>query len=230
MKITKTILAVMMIMASLTTIAQYKKASFLEKDGRTYELGITGHFMSKPLSAAPGVFFNYGLEKEKNQFFWMDFEFILPSKFSTVAKNIFSMDNIVLAGKTKLGFAYRYNFGYYLIDKNVETNKILPYLTAGLGFKVGGGGVSLKESEYQGTNFGPVEFPVILGLNAGAGAVFRITNKIGIRIAGGYAYQIDTDRLNGDDGTDGNAILFNTYRSHPYASFAIRFTSSEKDD
>ena len=230
MTITKKIIAGIIMLASLPTFAQYKKASFLEKEGRTYELGAAGHFMSKPLSATPGIFFNYGLEKEKNTFYWMDFEFILPSKFSTIAQNTNTLQNVVLAGKTKLGFAYRYNYGYYLTDKNEETNKILPYVTAGLGFKLGGGGVSLKASEYNDTNFGPAEFPVILGLNAGAGAIFRITNKIGIRVAGGYAYQIDTDKLNGDSGIEGNAIIFQTYRSHPYVSFSLRFTSSEKDD
>jgi hypothetical protein len=219
----RNIFLVAFITIGLAANAQYKKAGFLNKEGRTYEIGVAGHFMAKPRSMAPGIFLNYGKENENNLFGWMDFEFILPSKFSATTKT----NPVTIVGKTKLAFAYRYNYGYYLVNKNKDENKILPYITGGLGFKLGGGGVTTTQ-DYSNTSFVTPDFPVVLGLNAGAGAVFRITKTLGVRFAGGYAFQIDTDKLGDNQDSGGYPDgYYSSYVSHPYATLSLRLTLND---
>ncbi len=97
--------------------AQYKKASFLNKSGRTYDLGFAGRFLSGGGGTVPGIYYSYGRDKGKRIFHWFDLEVLLPTRFTynTVDKN--NAETVVtVSGKSKLGIVYRYNFAYYLTD------------------------------------------------------------------------------------------------------------------
>jgi opacity protein-like surface antigen len=218
----KKIFFAVMITAGFTAQAQYKKANFLNKDGRTYELGGMGHFMSSPRSAQPGLFYSYGRETDKNIFYWLDLEVTLPSKLS-VAETDHDGVPLTIVGKSKPGFIYRYNVGYYLVDKTGD-RKILPYLTAGLSLKIGGTGVK-TDQDLSNTEFNTEDFAVGVGLNGGAGVMFKISDQFQIRLAAGYNYEYYPKE---DDGQF-SEFPYQSYVSHPYASIGFRMKIRNKN-
>jgi hypothetical protein len=71
--------AVAILLAYSSTQAQYKKASFLNKSGRTYDLGFASHFLSGGGGTVPGIYYSYGRDKGKRTFHWFDLELLLYS-------------------------------------------------------------------------------------------------------------------------------------------------------
>ncbi len=203
--------------------AQYKKASFLNKNGRTYELGSTGHLISKPRAFTPEFFFSYGRETEGRKFYWVDLGITAPAVFATTATDEYTSFPVPVTGRTKLGFGYGYNLGYYLIDKNNDKNKILPYLAAGLGMHISSGVTT--DQDVSNTYFDSKQYAVSIGLNGGAGVLFKISEKFGVRAAGGYSYQYNPHPPKGY----GEDKQYDAFVSAPYATLALRikFNSEE---
>jgi hypothetical protein len=229
MKITKIMLAVTMIMASYTTIAQYKKASVLEKDGRTYELGLAGHFMNKGRSATQGIYLGIGKETNKKLFFWYDLELLLPAKFKTTGIEYLSQAVQPITGKTKLGFILRYNWGYFLTDNNKEDGKIFPFLTFGLNYKLGGGlTLDAANANVGYENFAAPEFSGSAGLNLGGGSIFNLSKNFSIKLTGGYNYQLPKSIFESSSG-GGTNIEYADFISHPYATVSVRFKIVKED-
>ncbi len=206
--------------------AQYKKASFLEKDGRTYELGLTSHIMSKPRSAQQGIHFGLGRETEKRLFSWYDLELLLPSNVKTTGIEYYTKKSEVITGKTKMGFILRYDWGYFLLDNTKDENKILPFITVGLNYKLGGG-LKLDAANINQTyeDFYLSEFSGNIGFNGGAGAIFKFTEKIGARLTVGYNKQLSGNIFSSTRGSTSPSVdnTFETFVSHPYVTLAVRF-------
>ncbi|HPH83876.1 MAG TPA: hypothetical protein PLC48_00400 [Ferruginibacter sp.] len=210
---------------SLSVEAQYKKASFLTRGGRTYDLGFSGHFISDGKSNVPGIYYSYGSDKGKRFFQWNDLELLLPTKFEYQTRDVNLLTPVTVTGKSKLGLAFRYNVGFYLLNPKNEKNKLKPFLTIGLNVLALGGSAKPVSVEYNpdltnGVEKYPGETTFSFGGNVGAGAIFTLSDKFGIKLAGGYNLQSQVEPSKYDDSYDS----FNVYGSHPYVNLGVRFT------
>lgn len=207
--------------------AQYKKASFLNKSGRTYDLGGTAHLLSEGRSMTPGFFYSYGKDKGKRLFHWFDLELLLPIKADFTTTDRTSKETVNVTAKSGVSLIYRYNLGCYLLNTSEEAVKLKPFVTAGVNLLLSGGFAKewTTNPEYADTpeTLAPRSFGY--GANAGIGLMYNITEKFGLKAAAGYNYQSYVD----DKTTwDGGKPYF-LYNSHPYVSVGVRFTM-ESDD
>jgi hypothetical protein len=211
------------LLACTSTHAQYKKASFLNKSGRTYDLGFTGHFLSGGRGTAPGIYYSYGRDKGKKIFHWFDLEVLLPATFKY---NTFDKANpataVTVNGKSKLGLAYRYNFAYYLADAENTESKLKPFAAAGINFFILGGGAG--DYEYTpaiaDAEKVPDYNPFSYGCNAGLGTIYTLSEKIGIKVTAGYNLQ---GRFTAQKYTSNENSYYKVLSSHPYFGVGIRF-------
>lgn len=207
--------------------AQYKKASFLTRSGRTYDLGFTGRFLSNGTGTMPGIYYSYGRDKGKTLFHWFDLEVMLPTSFNYSTYDMGSFPGKVnVSGKTKLGIAYRYNLAGYLISPQSES-KVKPFATLGINIMVAGGTAKASSYKTDPEYADPQEIPPFegfsCGANGGLGAIYNINQKIGLKLIGGYNYQ---DILSSFEVSEGYK-KHNVFGSHPYVSFGVRFTMDE---
>lgn len=204
--------------------AQYKKASFLNKSGRTYDLGGMGHFLSGGAGTFPGIYYSYGRDQGKRTFHWFDLEVILPTKVSI---NTVQSDNpsipVTVNYKSRAAFIYRYNFAYYLNNPENSESKLKPFVTAGVNFLLTSvepmtyetkpsGSNPAKSANFDGSSF---------GVNAGVGGIYALTENFGIKFTAGYNLQFK-NKSSEYVPTDGTTV-FNVYASHPYVGLGIRF-------
>lgn len=212
------------ILACSNVQAQYKKASFLNKSGRTYDVGFAGRFLSDGGGAMPGIYYSYGRDKGKHVFHWFDLELLLPTKFKY---NTVDLDDatvpVTVSGKSRLSLLYRYNFAYYIINTENTESKIRPFVTAGINFLIAGG--SAKTYDYTPEETSPLKIPAYgnnfsYGANAGIGGIYAISEKIGIKLMAGYNWQ---GQLSPDFNNNYGQILYKTYSNHPYVSAGVRF-------
>ncbi len=233
----KRLIAILILVCSIhQTYAQYKKASFFNKSGRTYELATNFHFLGKSNATLVGIQYSFGRDKGSQRFFhWGDLELLLGSKFSyttpTVGLDESQPTEVKVSGKTPIGLIYRYNAGFYLNDITKEDNKILPFLTGGYNIVILGSSLKsykidpdvsedyLKERP-NGTVFS-------LGINLGAGAVYKINKTMGIKLAAGYDLQYNIS--SNDDSGDSETKIFKYYSSHPYVTLGLRFRIESED-
>jgi hypothetical protein len=214
-------IAILLICSSVN--AQYKKASFLNKSGRTYDLGFAGRFVSGRGSTVPGIYYSYGRDKGKKIFHWFDMELLLPTsfKYNTVDKNN-AATIVTVTGKAKTGLAYRYNFAYYLTNVENTESKIKPFVTAGINVLIIGGGAGTYD--YTPTQTDPEkrveDSPFNYGCNAGLGGIYTLGEKIGIKMMAGYNLQ--TNLTNKNYGSD-SYTYHTVFSSHPYIGIGIRF-------
>ncbi|WP_276485135.1 hypothetical protein [Paraflavitalea pollutisoli] len=205
------------------TFAQYKKASFFEKAGRTYALGSRLNALGDGKGGPIGFYISFGRDQDGKRLFtnW-DLQYIPGFKFS---KNVLDEDKAVrtIRGKSRAQFIYGYNWGYHLIKGEGETPRIQPYLTAGFNFVISGG---VKEWDDYYTNTDPYisERSFGVGIGGGAGAVFNLSSWFGLNLAAGY-------NLQGNIATDGDYAqkAYHMYTSHPYVSAGVRFRISSDD-
>ena len=213
--------------------AQYKKANFLNRKGRTYEFAGTAHFISAGHATVPGILYSFGREhEEKRTFHWFDFEALLPTKFSYATEDHTTKAPLTVSGKSSLGFAFRYNFAYYLADNSNADNKLLPFVTAGVGTSFGG--PQAREIMYTPQDsYDPQKQPVSsdlnLGVNLGAGLVYNFSPVVGLKVSGGYSLQYNLNASTGDSYSADGYDIYNFYTSHPYATLGIRLTMPQRD-
>ena len=204
--------------------AQYKKASFLNKSGRTYDLGGMGHFLSGGAGTFTGLYYSYGRDQGKRTFHWFDLEVILPTKFSyTTFDRNNSGTAVTVTVKSSLLFMYRYNFAYYLNEPENSESKFKPFVTAGVNIKISGNNASNYELKPDNTVPAKVaDFTGFsMGVNAGIGGIYALSEKIGIKVMAGYNVQ-SQQNPSGYSGSEGYTI-YKVYSSHPYVGLGIRF-------
>jgi hypothetical protein len=202
--------------------AQYKKASFLSRSGRTYDVGFSGRFLGDG-GTLPGVYYSYGSDRGKRIFHWFDLELLLPTKFSyqTVDKSE-SQIPVTVTGKSKLGLVYRYNFACYLTDVENSESKFKPFATLGINFLFFGGTAKSYEVSPEYANptkmVGTSNFSY--GANAGLGGIYELSDKLGLKVVAGYNMQGVVD---GNDYISEGYTTYKVLPSHPYITVGLRF-------
>lgn len=198
--------------------AQYKKASFFDKSGRTYGIGGQLYALGDGKGSVFGLNLSFGRDQAgKRLFSFWEFRFIPGYDFSYETVDEFA-EPITVTGKSKLQWIYALNYGWYIL-KNEEEQVFKPYITAGLNFVILGG---LKEVSYYDTYTSPLkQVPsqnFSCGIGGGAGGIFNLSSNWQVKLEGGYTLQ---GNLNSE--ADNSAEVYNLLTSHPYASVGIRY-------
>jgi hypothetical protein len=224
----------LLLMANLQ--AQYKKATFLNKSGRTYDFGATAGFIGKSAATAKGIYYSFGrVRDEKRFFFWVDLEFTLPTAYSYNAVDTATKTPVKVAGKSTTGFLMRYNFAYFLVDNSNAENKLLPFVNAGIQSSILSPNLSNTYLDFEPSSFttldkAPASSAFNIGANLGVGLVYKLSRVVGLKLGAGYnfIYNINLSS-NEQTGYAAGVSPFYFYVSHPYASLGIRFTMPSRD-
>lgn len=197
--------------------AQYKKASFFGKEGRTYGLGAQFYSMGDGKGSVLGYNLSFGREQEgKRLFNWWEIRMIPSYEFSYESKD-YNDNTVKVRGTTKTQFVYGVSYGFYLLP-NEEEQIFKPYLTAGLSARVFGGIKSPQEDDLYDIKRQPSERNFNIGLGGGVGSIINIGGNFSLKLEGGYTYV-----YNYDENTDPEYKKYFLYTSHPYASAGIRY-------
>jgi hypothetical protein len=225
-------LGLAILLACGTVQAQYKKASFLNKSGRTYDLGFSGRFLNDGAGTVPGFYYSYGRDKGKRVFHWFDLELLAPTKFHYATVDREEPSTIVnVTGKSKVGLVYRYNFACYLTDIENADTKFKPFATIGINMLLLGG--NARTYEYSPKNSNPLKYVgydnFSCGANAGLGGIYAMTEKIGIKFMAGYNLQTQVDPTSSANAPAG-LTSYKVFTNHPYVGVGFRFLMSGDDN
>lgn len=207
-------LTLLVLIIGLSGFAQYKKANYFGKEGRTYGIGTRFYSLGDGRGTPMGYVLSFGRDVDGKQFFsGYEFQYIPSYKFEFGTTD-YNGAKVTVQGKTKGQLVYAVNYGYYLL-KNKDERKIKPYLTAGMNAKLFGG---VKESSSEGGDEKIVPDPQFsIGVGGGAGCVFYVTSWLGLYAEGGYSYQFN---ISADASGDNAYWLF---PKHSYVSAGLRF-------
>lgn len=215
--------------------AERDSIKLARKIGRTYGVTARVGFITQNKCVQPSLAYSFGKDRDNERFFnWHSMELVLPAvyKYNTTYTDYNSPDTkspVSVKAKGILGFTYRFNYAYHLVDNSNPDNKVLPFVNLGLSstiqFGSGDGYVTTPSSISGYLDEQPMDYPgITFGFNAGAGLLFRVNNRFGIMLSGGYTLQtkrIDPENL-GDVEPENDHNYF-YYKSHPYVSFGLRF-------
>ncbi|WP_462255236.1 hypothetical protein [Ferruginibacter sp.] len=216
---------------STASFAQYKKASFLNKDGRTHELGSNiSFFGNNGGSTVLSVVYSGSLETEKKLSTFTDIELMMKGKFSYNAE-YYSPS----AGTTVTGMLYgekppylmlKYGLQYRFTKKEIEEdNKLVPYLRLGLLYGIAlNTDYKLKDksgnSVTENTTPSLPSIEVPFGVEAGAGITYYFTKNLGVKVGANYRQFFQIDALNG--GNNDESTLY-PLKNHPGISIALKY-------
>ncbi len=232
----KKVLAFILLFTYFNNIqAQYKKASFLTKSGRTYELGINSRFVGGGNKAAIGYLFTYGRETNtKRLFHWFDIDYTARTNYAynTIGDESFGAKNVpvTVTGRTASTFSYKFNLAYHLLDNNNEENKLLPFVNFSTGFIVAfQDGIEYTTSPVNAINLKKVvtDGNSVFAFGGGAGTLYKFTPKFGVRVTANYygVVSLDRPRTNTSERS-----FFVTMKSHPAIALALRWTIAKDTD
>jgi len=200
--------------------AQYKKASFFEKEGRTYELGSRAYFLGDGRGTPVGFSIGFGRDRGGKRFFSAWEIQIIPSykySYSTVDEN---NDPIHRDGRAKTHWIYAVNYGYHLLN-NEEPRKVQPYVVAGINIVMAGG--VREETETQGYYGYPQRNTAYsafsAGIHGGLGCLVNLNSTLSLKVQSGYDAQWNVD---GEEFMDNTVKPYYMFPSHVYASVALR--------
>jgi hypothetical protein len=207
--------------------AQYKKASFLNKSGRTYGIGATEHFLGGGRGIVPGISVSFGADQGQRFIYSTDIELLLPTSFQyTTVDGYDNTKAVAVTGKTKIGLLLGYNFGYYLTNVEATDTKFKPFATIGFHMLATGG---IGSYQYAPAEANPAKFiddaGFNLGIGAGLGCMYSFSETVGIKLNAGYNFETRLKKTGGYEGY----TPYNFYPSHPYAGIGIRFTLKGED-
>jgi hypothetical protein len=213
-------MVILILLIGISLKAQYKKASFFNKSGRTYEITTNFHFSRNLSNPAIGFSFNLGrMSSSRRSFSWWGLECILPANYSfqTIDASQGS-DNVTVSGKSNLAIAYNYNVGYFLMNNSNEKNKLLPFINMGYDIYALGG--MSNNYTYAGDELSkvPSNHCFTTGLNFGAGAIYNFSDKYALRLNGGYNFQFNLDLSS--SGLN-NSDYYYPFPSHPFVNLGI---------
>jgi hypothetical protein len=180
---------------TVTVSAQYKKASFLNKQGRTHELGTKFSFLPDFKSPALSVAYVASLETERKITVFSEIEVMLPATFAITGeyRSAGSPVTGTIEGKTPTYLITTYGAQFRFVKlENEGVKKIVPYAKLGLtaAFSLG---ADFNVKAPNGEQLDYLTNPVMPGNNGfnlggeiGAGATYYFTEKLGIRVGGFY--------------------------------------------
>src|SRR5262245_27821033 len=107
--------AIIALLLSYSLSAQYKKASFFQKEGRTYEFGSQIYAFGDGKGSPIGFKIGFGRDRDGKQFFssW-ELQFIPSYKysFSTTDEN---NEPVQVDGKSRSQFIYAVHYSYHIL-------------------------------------------------------------------------------------------------------------------
>jgi hypothetical protein len=223
------LILVIVVLVSISAKAQYKKASFLQRSGRVYELGTGIQVYGSGLGASPLFTFSYGKDKGANRVFhWWDLELVAPSKFkyNTTGRNSSSVPvPITVSGKTASLIYWRYNWAYYLGDNSSEDAKILPFLKLGLTLTISEFGNRTYAYTVTPSNISnPEKTPgskISGGADFGAGIIYKFSEKIDFKAVAGFRGIIESAAT--------EYSRFPVIKNHPFLNVGVRFLMKGDD-
>jgi hypothetical protein len=231
----KLFLLAVLFSAIITSQAQYKKASFLNKKGRTYDLGLTSRVLGGGNSVALGFNFSYGKERsDKRLFHWWDLDYTMGNKYkyNTTTEEyiggLFVEKAVAVSGKTGSNLAWRYNLAYFILDNGNEDNKILPFVDLSVG-------VILSLQSKLDYTTSPISTSTLnKGVAAsvgaytagiGAGAIYKVNDGFGIKFNAAY-YGV----LSSESRANGYASYFRTLPNHVSVSIGAHWLLDRDND
>lgn len=208
----------------LAASAQYKKASFFNKQGRTYGLATRAYLLGDGKGTPMGLELSFGRDRDGKQFFssW-SLQFIPSYNFSytTVDEN---NTPATVNGKSKMQLLYGANYGFYLLKNDNSEQKFKPYVNAGFNIVVFGG---LKYVSDGGDhNFKKIvtHDNFSAGLGGGVGCLYILSPVIGLKLDAGYTYQFNVESTIEEEGQE----FYHMFTKHPYVTAGIRFRISSE--
>lgn len=214
----KIIPTLVVLLVGCSVMAQYKKANIFGKEGRTYEFGTQVHVLGTGQGTRPGFVANFGRDQEgKRWFSYWGVEYIPSYKYNYQTTVSYSTQPVSVSGTTKGALVYALNYGFFLLKNDDASHGVKPFLFAGLDIALLGG---IKEETKSPDNYYTAKetdwTDFNRGLNGGAGCVINLSEKLGIRLYGGYV-----KKFNFASDTDGEGFML--FGSHPYAAASLRF-------
>jgi hypothetical protein len=202
--------------------AQYKKASFFEKEGRTYGLGARLSALGDGKGSPVGFYAAFGRDQGgKRLFTWWDLQIIPGYNFSKEVIDNTSEETTTVTGKSRMQIIYGYNWGWHFIKSEGEMPKLQPYLTAGFNFGILGGVKEMSDNGYD-TEPTIAERSFSCGIGGGAGLIFNINSWFALQASAGYTLQGNIALE-----SDHTGKHYHMYTSHPYVSGGVRFRVSQ---
>ncbi len=204
--------------------AQYKKASFFNKTGRTYDLNTTIRIQSGERGSNVGIGLGWGKEKSNKRIHhWYDVEYNLGH---TIKYNTFySGTNIAakVTGKTSKDWVFRYNWSYFLANNSNTDNKVLPFVNLGVGASFSSH-VAYESFPQNNSSFltrEPVQSSATLMLNTGLGTLYKLNEGIALKVSANYNF------VSNDD-SEGREFLI--LANHIYFKLGLRFLIEKDED
>jgi hypothetical protein len=225
------ITSIILVMFNSDINAQYKKASFLERSGRFYQVGTGARIFGNGVSASPTLTLGWGKDKTgKRVFHWWNFEFIAPSKYK-FSKSITPSSGTGVAtyninGKTSSALMFQYNWAFYILNNQLTENKFLPFIKLGVDLSVKSRRADVNEITTQSSNWtgGSIytQTDVGGGYDAGLGFIFKISEQKALNFTTGYRYVANDDN---------NVVYkpFNVTPTHPYVNISFRYIMKGDD-
>ncbi|MBO9563566.1 MAG: hypothetical protein J7621_12355 [Niastella sp.] len=196
--------------------AQYKKASFFEKTGRTYGLGTRLFALGDGKGSPIGYTLSFGTDQDGKQWFYnCDITYLPSYSFSFNTTN-YNDAPVTVSGTTKPNLILGYFWGYHLLKNENNEQLFKPYATLGFQMSTLGGP---KEEDLVNDSWdnkkvvGERNFSG--GLGGGVGTMLNFTSWLGLRLEGGYMYQFNFKK-------DG-ANTYHLLNKHPYVTAGLRF-------
>jgi hypothetical protein len=211
-------LTLLVLFICISSFAQYKKASYFGKEGRTYGIGTQYYFLGEGLGKVRGYSFSIGSETDGKRFIGgYEFQYIPKYEFEFVTKDRMNLDAWV-RGTAKPSFIFQVNLGSYLLSNDAD-RKIKPYLQASIIAKIVGGVKESNSEETDAKYAAPTQFGI--GLGAGGGSLFYLNNWLALKGEVGYAYMLGVSNASSDD-------VYYVFPKHSYASAGLVFRITGK--
>lgn len=213
------ILFFIMLVAVPAVMAQYRKSNIFTKSGRIYEMGMNYRILSGERSGSPGVYLSAGRSRSDRRIHhWFDMGINAGTKYNYMTVTVVNGNRVPVnvTGKTGMDYSINYTLGYFLTDNSNDEKPVLPYISATLGYS---GRSHLNDYSYTPINVtletAPSEELATLNAALSAGILYRLNEKIGIRVTGSYV-SVTTS-------SSGYSGVFQELKNHPSVQVALRF-------
>jgi hypothetical protein len=205
--------------------AQYKKASFFGKEGRTYGLASQLHAMGDGKGSPIGYTVTFGRDKDGKQFFasW-ELEYIPSYKFSFGTTD-YNGETVAISGQSKSHLVYGVNYGFYLLNNKVEDRKLKPFVSLGFNIVIAGG-IKYFNNDVNSTDNAKYAPGSVFstGLRGGLGLLYNFSPKFALKLDGGYTHQYNLSM--NEEGVSDEYYMFTR---HAAVSLGIRFRFVKED-
>ena len=214
----KCIPAIVALLLSCSLSAQYKKASFFQKEGRTYEFGTQLYAFGDGKGSPIGFKIGFGRDRDGKQFFssW-ELQYIPSYKFSfsTTDEN---NEPVQVNGDASSQLNYAVHYSYHILKNDDEERIVKPFVTAGFNLVFVGGvkGVNYTPESAYGVKKDITDGNFTAGIGGGLGTLINFTPKLGLKLQGGYNYEFNLGDF------DSDAEGYYMFTSHPYVSLSFR--------